>query len=222
MEKKRHHVYNLMILDESGSMEDIKNATIRGFNEVVETIKDVESKFPEQRHFISLVSFNGGGVKEILWNEEVKKLHSINGKLYQPAMSTPLYDAIGKSVSRLREELPADVSSNVLVTILTDGEENASREYSRSHISALINELKSGSWTFAYIGANHDVEKAARNISIKNYLHFEANEKEMAQMFKTEKEARLRMSSRMANMVMSEPVQFNDNFYKEEEEEKEV
>ncbi len=52
-------VYNLIILDESGSMASIEQATISGFNEVVQTIKGIEKKFPEQQHFISLVSFNG-------------------------------------------------------------------------------------------------------------------------------------------------------------------
>ena len=47
-------VHNLVILDESGSMEAIKSATISGFNEVVQTIKGVEKQFPEQEHFVSL------------------------------------------------------------------------------------------------------------------------------------------------------------------------
>ena len=83
MEKKKHNVYNLIILDESGSMEDIKKPTIRGFDEIVQTIKDVETKFPEQKHYISFVTFNGVGIKEMLWNEEVSKLNLINEELYQ-------------------------------------------------------------------------------------------------------------------------------------------
>ena len=46
----KHNVFNLIILDESGSMESIKNATISGFNEVVQTVKGVEQQFPEQEH----------------------------------------------------------------------------------------------------------------------------------------------------------------------------
>lgn len=59
----KHQVDNLIILDESGSMESIKKETIQGFNEIVQTIKGVEQQFPEQEHFISLVSFNGLGRK---------------------------------------------------------------------------------------------------------------------------------------------------------------
>ena len=61
-------VHNLIILDESGSMEAIKRATIIGFNEVVQTIKGVEKRFPEQEHFVSLVTFNGLGIKTKLFN----------------------------------------------------------------------------------------------------------------------------------------------------------
>jgi hypothetical protein len=64
MEKQQHNVYNLIILDESGSMDAIKSATIRGCNEIVETIKDVEKRFPEQKHFISFVTFNGKGSRK--------------------------------------------------------------------------------------------------------------------------------------------------------------
>jgi hypothetical protein len=219
--KKQHNVYNLIILDESGSMEDIKKPTIRGFNEVVQTIKDVETKFPEQKHFISFVTFNGVGIKERLWNEEVSKLDLINEELYQPNQSTPLYDAIGKSISRLKEDLPTDITYNVLVTILTDGEENASHLYSGAEVKKMIDELKNKSWTFAYIGANHDVEKTAMSISITNTIKFEANEADIDKMFAKEKKARHRMAMQMSCMSMSENVAFNKNFYKEEEKEEE-
>ncbi len=122
MEATNHCVYNLIILDESGSMESIKNPTISGFNEVVETIKMVEQKFPTQKHYISLVSFNSDAIKEIIWNEEVSKLKKIHTENYEPNYCTPLYDAIGHSVNKLKAQLPVDTSYNVLVTILTDGE----------------------------------------------------------------------------------------------------
>ena len=55
----KHHVHKLIISDESHSMESIKQPTIEGFNEILQTIKGVEPQFPEQEHFISLVSFIG-------------------------------------------------------------------------------------------------------------------------------------------------------------------
>ena len=55
---KKHQVHNLIILDESGSMESIKKPIIQGFNEIVQTVKGIAKEYPEQDHFISLISFN--------------------------------------------------------------------------------------------------------------------------------------------------------------------
>jgi hypothetical protein len=185
-----HHVYNLIILDESGSMLSIKQPTISGFNEIVETIRSVSAQFPEQEHFVSLVSFNSNGIKSIHWNEEASRLNKINDNMYKPNGSTPLFDAIGQSVNRLKNELPGNRGYNVLVTILTDGEENASRNYTAEQISKLISQLKEQAWTFAYIGANHDIVETASKLSITNTLEFKANDADMAAMFDTEREAR--------------------------------
>lgn len=185
-----HHVYNLIILDESGSMQSIKKPTINGFNEIVETIRSVSAQFPEQEHFVSLVSFNSNGIKSIHWNEEASRLNKIDDNMYQPDGCTPLFDAIGQSVNRLKNELPGNRDYNVLVTILTDGQENDSRNYTAEQISKLISQLKEQAWTFAYIGANHDIVEAASKLSITNTLEFNANDADMAVMFDTERKAR--------------------------------
>src|SRR6187200_2950278 len=163
--EKKHQVHNLIILDESGSMESIKKTIIQGFNEIVQTVKGIEKEFPEQEHFISLVTFNGIGQKVLHFLDPVNKLELIDDKRYKPDASTPLYDAMGFSLAKLRQALEKTTDYNVLVTILTDGEENASMEYSGSAIKKIIEELKLNRWTFTYIGADHDVEKFARSMS---------------------------------------------------------
>lgn len=77
---KKHPVHNLIILDESGSMESIKATIIQGFNEVVQTIKGIEQQFPEQEHFISFVSFNGLVQKMHPFIDPAGKLVQINEK----------------------------------------------------------------------------------------------------------------------------------------------
>lgn len=134
----KHAVHNLIILDESGSMSSIKNETLSGFNEIVQTIKGVEHQFPEQEHFISLVSFNGLGRKIHLWKEPVAKLEQLNTEGYNPDASTPLYDAMGISMGKLSAEINGQKDYNVLVTIFTDGEENASVEYSGALIKKMV------------------------------------------------------------------------------------
>ena len=208
---KKHEVHNLVILDESGSMDSIKKTIIQGFNEIVQTVKGIGKEFPEQEHFISLVTFNGLGQKLLHFIDPVNKLESIDEKRYQPDASTPLYDAMGFSLVKLRQHLEGKTGYNVLVTILTDGEENASKEYTGLAIKKLIEELKSNRWTFTYIGTDHDVEKFALSLSITNTMVFEKNEEDIKEMFVKENAARSNYSRKIRLNEETE-----DNFYENE------
>jgi Mg-chelatase subunit ChlD len=209
---KKHQVHNLIILDESGSMEQIKKTIIQGFNEIVQTVKGIEKEFPEQEHFISLVTFNGIGQKLLHFIDPANKLEQIDETRYKPDASTPLYDAMGFSITKLRQILESQTNYNVLVTILTDGEENASKEYSGNDIKKLIEELKPNRWTFTYIGADHDVDKIAFSLSITNTMTFQKNEAHMEQMFEKEKSARTKYSQKIR---MNEET--STNFYEPED-----
>ena len=193
----KHEVHNLIILDESGSMKSIKESIIQGFNEIVQTVKGIAKEYPEQEHFISLVSFNGLGQKILHFIDPVEKLEEIDKKRYIPNASTPLYDAMGFSFAKMKQVLNSKKNYNVLVTILTDGEENASKEYNGQAIKGIIEELKLNGWTFTYIGADHDVESFALKISITNTLFFDKNEKGIKNMFEKEKSARERYSEKL-------------------------
>jgi len=206
----RHQVHNLIILDESGSMESIKQPTIEGFNEIVQTIKGIERKFPEQEHFISLVSFNGLERKTHLWKEHVDKLEQLNVSSYRSDASTPLYDAMGYGLSKLSAELTGEDNYNVLVTIFTDGEENDSKEYSGKLIKKMVEERKAQKWTFTYIGTDHDVEKFALSLSITNFVKFKKSEEGIKQSFLGEERARYRYSEKIRNNLTTE-----NNFYEE-------
>lgn len=195
--EKKHQVHNLIILDESGSMGSIKEFIISGFNELVQTIHGVEQQYPEQEHFISFVTFNGLGQKVINFREPAVSLGKIDGARYQPNSMTPLYDAMGDSITRLRNELEKESDYNVLVTILTDGEENASKEYSGAAIKKLVEEMKHLGWTFTYIGADHDVDKLAIDISITNVMTFKKDLHDINRLFNEEKNARYRYSQKI-------------------------
>ncbi len=206
----KQQVHNLIILDESGSMESIKKNIIQGFNEIVQTVKGIAKEYPEQEHFISLISFNGLGQKLLHFIDPVEKLDLIDDQRYKPDASTPLFDAMGFSFAKLRRVLENVKDYNVLVTIMTDGEENASKEYSGLAIKKLIEELKNNRWTFTYIGADHDVERFAMSISITNTLKFEKNEADMQEMFSKEKSARAKYSEKIRNKEQTD-TDFYDN-----------
>jgi len=177
-------VYNLIILDESGSMETIREITISSFNEVLQTIQTLHKESPEISQFISLITFNGTGMKTHSWNQDCETLSMLSRETYVPNASTPLYDTMGYCINKLKAELCSLSNYNVLVTVLTDGEENSSKEYSGKAILALIESMKDGNWTFTYMGANHDVEKAARVMGIKNKMSFEAKSADVTRVSK--------------------------------------
>ncbi len=183
-------VHNLIILDESGSMESIKEATVSGFNELVQTIKGIERKFPEQKQYVSLITFNGLGIKTKLFAKKAKNLAQIDEDSFQPDSMTPLYDAIGFSVNKLKRKLASEKQYHVLVTILTDGEENYSKEFTKEDIKQLIETLKKHGWTFTYIGANHDVKKISHSMSIDNRLVFSSDSKGVKKALDLDKKAR--------------------------------
>ena len=207
----KHQVHNLIILDESGSMSSIKKLVLEGFNEIVQTIKGIESQFPEQEHFISMVSFNGLGQKLLHFADPASKLVQLNDASYSPSASTPLYDAMGFGINKLKQYLAPLTDYNVLVTILTDGEENASKEYSGADIKKMVDELKLNRWTFTYIGTDHDVEKFASSISIHNTMFSKKNKEDMMQMFTRERIARHNYS-----LKMKRNENLSEGFYDEE------
>lgn len=195
--EKKHQIHNLIILDESGSMDSIKSFIISGFNELVQTIQGIERQYPEQEHFISFVSFNGLGTKLLHFVDPASKLKQIDDSTYMPEASTPLFDAMGFSINKLKQYLHGKTDYNVLVTIMTDGEENDSHEFSGNDIKKLVEELKLNRWTFTYIGTGHDVEKIAMSISITNTMLFSKSEAGIKEMFVKEKSARANYSQKI-------------------------
>lgn len=197
--KNKHQVHNLVILDESGSMSSIKSLIINGFNELVQTVKGIEGQFPEQEHLISMVSFNALNNKILHFVDPINKLDVINDSTYNPASFTPLYDAMGFSISKLKQFLEGKENYSVLVTILTDGEENASKEYTGLAIKNLVDELKQKNWTFTYIGTDHDVEKMAAKMNIKNSMSFDKSDSDIKRMFIKESKSRVKYSLDISN-----------------------
>jgi len=206
--KKKKQVHNLILLDESGSMSSIQDTTIQGFNEIVQTIRGIEKEFPDQEHFISLLTFNGLGIKVLHFMDQVKNLTELNTSLYRPDASTPLFDAMGFGLNKLKSALSKKTNYHVLVTILTDGEENSSKEFTGSAIKKLVEALKKNGWTFTYIGTDHDVDKFAKSVSILNSMVFSKSDDEMKMMFEKEKLARKNYSDNIDRNIDTE-----NNFY---------
>ena len=207
-------IFNLIIIDESGSMQSIKTAAIDSVNETTQTIRSAQKKHEEQEHFVSLVTFNDD-VKTIYECVPVDEVKELTAKTYQPACCTALYDAMGISLNAHRKKVTED--DKVLVTVVTDGYENASKEYSGKAIKALVDELKAKDWVFAYIGANQDVEAVAATISITNTLRFKATSDGVRGMAGIVSRSRERLYCCMARPDFS-AAEANENFFDEDNE----
>lgn len=170
------NIYNVIILDESGSMSSIYKETLTSMNEVLGGIRKNQKEFPEQHHYVTIVTFEGSGMAGVKTRRDRVPIDSIEPfqeKDYQPGGCTPLYDAMGKTLNELEGLIhPED---KVMATVITDGMENSSQEYSGRTIKTLVSRLREKGWVLAYIGANQDAIEVARDLNIGNALNFEAN-----------------------------------------------
>ena len=185
-------IYNVVILDKSGSMTSIRKQAVDSVNETFGCIRSMRKKNAEQEQFVTLVAFCGCEQKGIYENTPIEKVNDITLADYEPCCMTPLYDAIGNVCTRLHTTVKDDASASVAVTIITDGYENASREFSAKAIKALIEAYKQEGWMFAYIGADHDVESVAFNLSIDNTMTWEKTEEGTEKMAKIVNESRMK------------------------------
>lgn len=192
-------VYNLVILDKSGSMESIKKEAIDGYNETLGAIRAAQLKHIDtQEHFVSLAAFCDCGIQMIYDKTPIKDAEKLTSKQYEPCCCTPLFDAIGKTVKKLKADVKDVEDAAVLVTIITDGYENSSKEWTGPAIKKLIDECKQDGWMFSFIGAGEDVVKVATTISVTNTVVWEKTPEGTAEIFENENAAQGRFYDKMA------------------------
>lgn len=152
------------IIDRSGSMQSIKQDAIGGFNSFV-----AEQRRQPGTAKITVVLFNHD--YELLYENAPPNDVALDEQNYVPAGTTAMLDAIGRTIDDVGERLSntaeAERPGLVLVAILTDGLENASKDYSYSRVAEMIEHQKSKySWEFVFLAANQDAVTAAQRIAI--------------------------------------------------------
>lgn len=195
-------VYNIIILDKSGSMNSIRKEAIDGCNETIGSIRAAQKRHHDtQEHYISLAAFCGCGIDMIYDKTPIDEAEELTWDKYSPCCMTPLFDAIGNTVKHMEtytKSIAEFVDTAVLVTIITDGYENASREWNASGIKKLIEACKQEGWMFSFIGAGEDVVKTAAHISITNTVQWEQTSEGTKDIFDNENKARDRFFDSMA------------------------
>lgn len=196
--KTKTKVFNVIILDKSGSMQCIREAAISGFNETLNGIKKAQEKFGDtQKHFVTLVAFCGCEKKVIFDKAPADEAQPLTDKDYVPCCCTPLYDAMGFTLSSMRKDIEKAGDAVVVVTVITDGLENASREYSGAAVKKLVEELKGEGWTFTYMGANQNSSEVAFNLSIRNSRDFDYSSNGAKSAMKKDSSTRMNFFSRL-------------------------
>jgi uncharacterized protein YegL len=163
------------VLDRSTSIRTsgLTEKTIEGFNSFLKEQKEEPGKAK-----FTLCLFDGGSgygaqvgkTYEIIYDRvDIKDVEELNDKTFVPRGMTAMYDAIGSTIDTMQKHLKADKkkSDKVIFLIMTDGEENSSREYNQEAVFKLIEDRKKkDNWAFLFIGANIDTMKAGGNMGI--------------------------------------------------------
>lgn len=139
---KKHVV---ILLDESGSMSLCRDSVISGYNEYITKLKNSSTNIN-----VTLTKFDSTGIREVYKDKYIQDIGTLTQNDYVPGEMTPLYDAIGKTITSIKD------LKNVLFIIYTDGQENCSREYTHDSVKKLIDEHRKNSWGFVYLGINID------------------------------------------------------------------
>jgi len=152
---RQDYTHITVILDRTGSMESIRDDTIGGFNTYLK-----EQKAEPGTATLTLVQFDTQDPYEVIHRfAPIKSVPALSRKTYVPRASTPLLDALGRGINDLEKSLgklkKEDRPSKVVVVVVTDGQENSSREFRKGQIEKMIKEkTERDSWQFVFLSAD--------------------------------------------------------------------
>ena len=178
--KNKKTLYHF-VLDKSGSMENCRETTVNGFNSQLETIKDLQKEFPEQEFEVSLTIFDEQ-IDHVQSHVGISNFEYLRLSRYMPRGRTALLDAIGMSINQIRMTNETKILNNemsIVMVILTDGMENASREFTYHQIASSIKALEeTEKWTFTFLGADIDAIHTSKmlNIRTENVVSFDKSD----------------------------------------------
>lgn len=144
----------IIILDESGSMDPIKKDIIGSFNKFIRDQQALDSK---DTTLVTFIKFNDK-ITSVFEKTKLEDVKEITSKDYVPDRCTALDDAVGTMIDKYSKD------KNVCMVVITDGEENASRKYTRFLVKDKIDERKKEGWKFIYLSS--DMETALQGAKL--------------------------------------------------------
>lgn len=153
-----------LVVDRSGSMESVVKDTKGGIKQFIATQKKNNGKA-----FLTFVQFDHQ--YEVLADRDLRAIdQNALARQYTPRGSTALLDAIGRTIIEMSQKIKKMKQSerpvHVIVAIITDGQENASREFTIAKVKKLIEEKKARGWDFIFVGADLEAITVAQSCGL--------------------------------------------------------
>ena len=190
-----------VVMDESGSMMPVQAATIAGFNEFVQGQRAAVNAGAAT---LTLNKFDAPHIKNVFRDRPLSEVPNLTTATYTPNGGTNLLDAIGQTIEEVDAALAARKKKDrpgVIVLIMTDGEENASRKYNGTQIQAMVAAAEKADWSFVFLGANIDAFSVGASFGMNTFNSVNYSTANMAQTMNTLSDTTVRMrSAKMAGM----------------------
>ena len=160
--EKPERIELVLVLDKSGSMQGLESDTIGGFNSMIKKQKALD--VPVR---VTAVLFNDK--TDVLYeSRSIHSVHALTEKEYEVGGTTALLDAVGSTILNVDQKGDIKKGTKVIFVIITDGMENASREFTKTKVKQMISDKQEKyGWDFIYLGANIDAAEEAGAIGVK-------------------------------------------------------
>jgi uncharacterized protein YegL len=195
-----------VVIDKSGSMGHLVSDTIGGFNRFL-----AEQKAEPGTASFSLCLFSVDN--KLTHYNDINEVQDLNYETYAPGGGTALLDALGKTINEVGTKLAAlpeeERPSKVVVVVITDGEENSSKEFTKSQIKEMISHQEEKyNWSFSFMGANMDSVKEGSTIGVRtaNAVNYSASSKGTAKLYGTLSNSLRRVRAAGAGFASSAPL----------------
>lgn len=162
----------VVLLDRSGSMGALEAEVVSGVNSFLE-----EQRAIKQPASLAMVRFDSEAIERFRPMIPLENVSALDRRDFKARSWTPLLDAVGKSITEMEDDWRRERPDQAIMVIATDGQENASREFTKEKVRALIEARQSsGKWAFIYLGANVDVfaEAGSMGIMVENSAGYNA------------------------------------------------
>jgi uncharacterized protein YegL len=180
---KSNYTHVSILIDRSGSMSSMKLDVIGGFNQLIEDQKKEDGELTVSLTQFDSAGWSGDSTLSLERTNDFSPVDSVvllNESNYIPRGGTPLNDALGITIKELGDKLASlneeDRPEKVIVVVITDGEENSSRQYTTSLIKEMIQHQETTyNWKFIYLGANQDSFQEGGSRGFSGTMNWEGN-----------------------------------------------